>query len=108
MGYGLAAVCTRAMDERRGVRRQRAGVIAVVRQQRRHNDTVHLMDISTDGCGFRSAWTLPAGTRVWLSLPGLDTWPATVAWFEDGKGGLDFEAPLHPALAEGFAAAAGD
>ena len=108
MSYGSAQRRVEAVDERRGVRRQRSGLLAVVRQLRRHNDTVHLVDISTDGCGFKSAWALPAGTRVWLSLPGLETWPATVAWFEAGMGGLDFEQPLHPVLAECFAAAAGD
>jgi hypothetical protein len=44
------------------------------------------------------------GTRVLLTLPGLEVWPATVVWFGDGRGGLKFDRPLHPAVAERFMA----
>ena len=90
-------------DERRGGRRRRSNMMAVVRQQKRPNETIHIVDISPEGCGFRSRWPMPIGARVWLGLPGLETWSATVAWFEDGKGGLRFERPLHPLVAARFA-----
>ena len=86
-------------DERRGGRRRRSNMMATVRQQKRPNETIHIVDISPEGCGFRSRWPIPVGGRVWLGLPGLETWAATVAWFEDGKGGLRFERPLHPMVA---------
>ena len=46
---------------------------------------------------------LADGTRLLLNLPGLEVWLATVAWFEDGRGGLKFDRPLHPAVARRFA-----
>lgn len=95
-------------DERRQGRRKRSNMMAVVRQQRKPNETIHIVDMSPEGCGFRARWHLPVGARVWLELPGLETWAATVAWCEDGKGGLRFERPLHPLVAARFMAAGED
>lgn len=90
-------------DERRGGRRHRSNMMAVVRQRKRPNETIHIVDLSSEGCGFRSRWPMPVGARVWLGLPGLETWAATVVWFEDGQGGMRFERPLHPLVAARFA-----
>lgn len=89
--------------ERRRGRRLRSNMMAIVRQRKRPNETIHIVDISPEGCGFRARWPMPIGARVWLGLPGLETWAAIVAWFEDGKGGLRFERPLHPLVAARFA-----
>jgi hypothetical protein len=95
-------------DDRREGIRHRSNMMAVVRQQKRPSETIHVVDISPEGCGFRSRWHLPVGARVWLALPGLETWAATVAWFKDGNGGLRFERPLHPLVAARFASEGGD
>jgi len=89
--------------DQRAARRHRSNMMAVVRRQKQPNETIHIVDISAEGCGFRSRWPIPAGARVWLGLPGLETWAAVVAWYQDGKGGLRFERPLHPLVAERFA-----
>jgi PilZ domain len=92
-------------ERRGGSPRLRANALAVLRRQREPNEAIQIVDISPEGCGFRSRRQLQVGSRVWLGLPGLETWIATVAWFEDGKGGLRFERPLHPAVAERLASA---
>jgi PilZ domain len=97
-----------AGDERRGGRRLRANVLAIMRQQKRPNEAIQIVDISVDGCRFRAHRPVPVGGRLWLALPGLDTWEATVAWFRDGQGGLRFERPLHPQVAARLAANGGD
>lgn len=89
--------------QRRGGRRHRSNLMAVVRQQKRPNETIHILDISPEGCGFRSRCAIPVGARVWLGLPGIESWAAKVVWFEGGKGGLRFEAPLDPQVAARFA-----
>ena len=94
--------------DQRSARRRRSNMMAVVRRQKQPNETIHVVDISPEGCGFRCRWPIPVGARVWLGLPGLETWAATVAWFEDGKGGLRFERPLHPLVAARFAATHAD
>jgi hypothetical protein len=77
--------------------------MATVRRQKQPNDMVEVLDISATGCRLRSKWHLLPGTRVWLGLPGIETWAATVAWFENGEGGLSFDRPLHPMVAERYA-----
>lgn len=88
---------------RRQARRHRSNELARIRQFRQPPEMIHVTDISIDGCGFRARCSLPEGTRLLLNLPGLEVWLATVAWFEDGRGGLKFDRPLHPAVARRFA-----
>lgn len=93
-----------AIHESRGTPRRRTNQMASLRQRKAQPEMIQVVDISPAGCGFRSRWPFLAGTRVWLSLPGLETWPATIAWYEDGKGGLEFDKPLHPLVAQRYAA----
>ena len=90
-------------EERRASRRHRSATTATVRRQKQPNDTVEVLDISATGCRLRSKCHLVIGSRVWLGLPGIETWAATVVWFEDGEGGLSFDRPLHPMVAERYA-----
>ena len=89
-------------QDSRGTPRRPANLMASLRQRTAPPEMIQVMDISPAGCGFRSRWPFMAGTRVWLSLPGLETWPATIVWYADGKGGLQFENPLHPLVAARF------
>ena len=93
--------------DKRGTPRRRANLMASLRQRKASPEMIQVLDISPAGCGFRSRWPFLAGTRVWLSLPGLETWPATIAWYANGVGGLKFENPLHPLVAERFASEMG-
>ena len=90
--------------EGRALPRWRANLMASLRQRKQPPEMIHVSDISPGGCGFRSRWPFAVGTRVWLCLPGLETWSATVIWYEDGRGGLQFENNLHPLVAERFSA----
>lgn len=107
-GLNMMRVCARVeivgQPDGRGAARQRANLMASLRQRKQPPELIQVLDISPGGCGFRSRWPFATGARVWLSLPGLETWAATVAWCEDGRGGLQFESPLHPLVAERFAA----
>lgn len=81
-------------DERRGVGRFRANLMAIMRRQRQPNEAIQIVSISAQGCGFRSRRPVAVGTQLWLGLPGLETWEATVAWYGNGQGGMRFERPL--------------
>lgn len=98
-----ALIAADPAGNRRQARRHRSNELARIRQLKQPPEMIHVTDISTDGCGFRSKAALPEGTRLLLNLPGLEVWFATVAWFEDGRGGLKFDRPLHPAVAARFA-----
>lgn len=92
--------------ERRVAERRPAAMRAVLRHFSRGAEFIDLVDVSTHGCGFTSRWPFEAGARVFLGLPGTGPWLATVAWHEDGQGGLQFDQPLRAAVAERFAAGA--
>jgi hypothetical protein len=80
----------------------------VLRHFRRGAEFIDLIDISTEGCGFASRLPFELGARVLLGLPGLDPWPGTVVWYEEGQGGVRFDRPLDPAVAQRFAAQIAD
>ena len=69
----------------------------------RPSSSIVVVDLSTHGCGFEADCHLETGARVWLKLPGLESWPATIAWAEVGRGGLHFDRPLHDAVVERYA-----
>ena len=87
----------------RNAKRHDAATRGTLSQLRLPPEPIEIVNISTHGCGFKSRWPFQAGSRVWLALPGLERWMAVVAWWDDGIGGLQFELPLHPAVAKRFA-----
>ena len=46
---------------------------------------------------------LDAAKESRVKLPGLESWPARIAWAEEGRGGLQFDRPLHDAVVERYA-----
>jgi hypothetical protein len=57
-------------------------------------------DLAVGGCGIELDADLEPGSRVWVRLPGLESLPARVAWAGDGRAGLAFDNPLHPAVVD--------
>jgi PilZ domain-containing protein len=102
----ILAACEeeRGRPERRRVGRRPTAMRAVLRHFARGAEFIDLNDISTHGCGFTSRWPFEPGARVFLGLPGTGPWLATVAWHEDGQGGLQFDRPLRAPVAERVAA----
>jgi hypothetical protein len=82
--------------------RHEASTAAVFRRQQGQPEKIVLFDISPEGCGFDGIWHITPGAQVWLRLPGLESWAAVVTWYDNGRGGMRFERPLHPAVAERF------
>ncbi|HEY1605738.1 MAG TPA: PilZ domain-containing protein [Allosphingosinicella sp.] len=91
-----------AYDRRQYVRRP-VHIGAGLGANDRPASSIVLFDLSTHGCGFEATCHLEAGTRVWLKLPGLESWPARIAWTGEGRGGLEFDKPLHDAVVERYA-----
>lgn len=59
---------------------------------------VTVVNLSCGGCGIETELLLNPDDRVWLRLSGFEAWPCKVAWAEDGRAGLSFDHPLHPAV----------
>ena len=90
-----------AYDRRQHVRLP-VSIGAGLRSDNRPASSIIVVDLSTHGCGFEATCHLEIGLRVWLKLPGMESWPARIAWTEDGRGGLSFDRPLHPAVVERY------
>jgi hypothetical protein len=88
-----------AYDRRQFVRRP-VSIGAGLREDSRPASSVIVFDLSTHGCGIESTGHLEPGGRVWLKLPGLQSWPAHIAWADNGRGGLSFDNPLHESVVE--------
>ncbi|HEX8527678.1 PilZ domain-containing protein [Allosphingosinicella sp.] len=90
-----------AFDRRRHARHSvqiGAGLDANVRP----SSPIAVIDLSTGGCGIETDIQLEPQTRVWLKLPGLESWPCRVAWSDGTRAGLAFDRPLHEAVVNRF------
>ena len=90
-------------NSRRAAERRSASARASAREFRGATTAIELTDISTQGCGFQSRWPFAIGARLWLALPGLEPWAATVIWCAGGRGGVAFARSLHPCVVERYA-----
>jgi hypothetical protein len=88
-----------AYDRRQYVRRP-VSIGAGLREEARPASSVVVFDLSTHGCGIEASCHLEPGARVWLKLPGLQSWPARIAWTDHCRGGLAFDNPLHESVVE--------
>lgn len=61
---------------------------------------IDLIDISLTGFRAETVTRLYAGNPVWLTLPGMESLEARVAWVDNAYCGCAFTRPLHPAVFE--------
>jgi len=69
----------------------------------RPSSPINVVDLSTGGAGIEAGVHLECGSRVWLKLPGLQSWAARVMWCDGNRAGLAFDSPLHPAVVDRYA-----
>lgn len=60
--------------------------------------TIRVVDLSLTGFRAETASTLRTGTVVWVTLPGLQSLEATIAWQRGEHIGAAFVRPLHAAV----------
>ena len=61
---------------------------------------IEVVDLSMTGFRAETAYRLPKGTMVWITLPGMSGLEAEVAWQTYSRIGCAFRQPLHPAIFE--------
>jgi hypothetical protein len=99
----LAARLERGMSyDRRAATRSAVRVGAGLYDNVRPSFDIVVIDLSTDGCGITTGLELEPGSRVWLKLPGLESWACKVVWCGDGRAGLSFDNPLHQGVLDRF------
>lgn len=104
-GMRLAATLERgsAADRRRFMRHPVSVGAGLASANDRPGAPVIVVDLSTHGCGLETAGHCEVGARVWLKLPGLESWPSRIAWAEGDRAGLSFDRPLHQAVVDRYA-----
>ena len=68
----------------------------------RPSSAVTVVDLSTHGCGVEISSHVAAGDRVWMALPGLESWVGRVVWAQDGRAGIAFDRPLHQGVVDRY------
>jgi hypothetical protein len=84
----------------RGAPRASVRIAASLRVPAKPSGPVTVTDLSARGCRILTRQRLAPDMIVWLRLPGLESWYATVVWAAAGAAGLDFERPFHPAVVD--------
>ena len=87
-------------QEKRSARRRLAKAPVGLREKGRTWVSAEISDLSHNGCCLKLTFPLVAGERLWIKLPTIEPWAAYTAWIEDGRAGLSFERPLHPAVSD--------
>jgi hypothetical protein len=97
-GYPASMTLHAPQNEQRRASRFACDLVASVRDRGRARSPARLIDISTHGCRIETMSGPHAGDWIWLSLPGLEAQYVRVVWSAAGFAGLEFAAPLTPAV----------
>jgi hypothetical protein len=85
--------------ERRRAARAALHLDATMRDGNRKAEA-RVIDLSTHGCRVQCSTIVADDSKVWLSLPGLESQRSRVAWHCEEFIGLEFETPLSEAVFE--------
>lgn len=93
--------------EKRRTARPPLGIEAAVRERGRSGAHVSVTDFSAYGCRIEGFCQINREAQIWIKLPGLVSQPVRVIWVSGTSMGVEFEAPLHPAVASQYLPQAG-
>ena len=85
-------------DDGRDALRASVHIDARVRDRQGARFTITVLDLSQSGFRGDTAFTLRPGTTIWLTMPGLSSLEAEVAWQRGAEFGAKFRTPLYPAV----------
>lgn len=89
-----------AAQEDRCAPRMRIKIPAAMRPSGSPGFAVVVRDLSLSGVACEALTGMAAGTRVWLTLPGLASLQAKIVWNDGTMVGCEFNTLLNPAVLE--------
>lgn len=89
-------------NERRHADRTSLYLKVTVRERGRTAQPAELTSISASGCEIQNAALLSDGSQAWVKIPGLESLLGRAVWTNGSRSGMQFEQPLHPAVAARF------
>lgn len=93
--------------ERRRQGRAPLSVEVFVRERGRSAVAARLVDFSSHGCQIEGLILIQRDTQLWVRLPGLESQAVQPVWTDGARCGLQFDSPLHSAVAARFMPARG-
>lgn len=91
-----------AFTEQRRIRRSGVETDCIVRERSRSAVPAAINNFSASGIGIKSHCSPLPGNHIWVKLDGLDSITGRVVWSNGSSAGIEFERPLHPAVALRF------
>jgi hypothetical protein len=88
--------------ERRRQGRAPLEVEVFVRERGRSAMATRLVDFSSYGCQVDGLILIQRDTQLWVRLPGLESQAVQLVWTDGTRCGLQFDTPLHSAVAARF------
>ncbi|MFC0684790.1 MULTISPECIES: PilZ domain-containing protein [Sphingomonadaceae] len=89
-----------AAQEDRSAPRVRIAIPAGFRASGTKGYQTAVRDLSLSGFSATAISRLHPGTYCWLTLPGMESLPSRVVWWQDGLVGCSFEQLLSPIILE--------
>lgn len=62
-----------------------------------------IINLSAGGCAIEAPGYHSVGARVFVMITNFQSFPGKVVWANDGRIGVEFEVPLHPAVVDHIA-----
>lgn len=104
---GISFARTPGMTEKRRSGRPPLGITATMRERGRSAAQVSVTDLSPYGCRIAGYIQVSPDAQTWVRLPGLASQAVRTIWSDGAVMGVEFDAPLHPAVAARYMPSAG-
>ncbi len=93
-----------SLADRRRAPRSATTITGVAKTGQGARHALEITDLSIGGCAVRATGhPLAIGSAYGLKINGLETLGSRATWIAGQSAGLEFENPLHPAVADHFA-----
>ena len=62
-----------------------------------------IVNLSAGGCAITALGYYAEGSRIFVMIPNFQSFAGKVVWAREGRVGVEFEVPLHPAVVDHIA-----
>ncbi|WP_299422097.1 PilZ domain-containing protein [Sphingomonas bacterium] len=89
--------------EQRKFGRVEVGTSVTVRAREGGRETGTIQNLSVGGCAISAPGYYPVGAKIFVTISKFQSFAGQVVWHEEGRMGVQFDIPLHPAVVDHIA-----
>lgn len=89
--------------EQRKFNRVELGAAVSVRSREGGRETGTIENLSVGGCAITAPGAYMVGARYFVTIAHFQSFAGKVIWANDGRFGIEFDTPLHPAVVDHIA-----